>query len=75
MEYKKGDDNREMRWRWKHMYVILLTCKRQSRRWSQAFLVYRDQADLSLRTLDKILGDEKTRSSEMNIAPVIEQSS
>ena len=40
-------------------YVILLTCKRQSRRWSQAFLVYRDQADLSLRTLDKILGDEE----------------
>ena len=55
-------------------YVILLTCKRESRRWSQAFLVYRDQADLSLRTLDKILGDEE-KQDEMNIAPVIKQSS
>ena len=52
-------------------YVILLTCKRQSRRWSQAFLVYRDQADLSLRTLDKILGDEEKQD---HIAPVIKQS-
>ena len=55
-------------------HVILLTCKRQSRRWSQDVLVYRDQADLSLRTLDKILGDEE-KQDEMNIAPVIKQSS